>query len=85
MGFGDLAMDLFRVTLRTEIVVIADNETDAIIQAEFYQTDVAMNQEFHAEKPKRIVSSRDALPPYWDKHAVPWNGNTTIETILKGS
>lgn len=78
-------MALFRVTLSTEIVVIADNENDAIIQAEKCQTDVAMNKEFHAEDAKRILSTRDALPPYWDKRAIPWNGTNTIEAILKGS
>lgn len=78
-------MGLFRVTLTTEIVIIADNESAALTQAESCQVDVAMNGEFHAENAERIVSSRDALPPYWDKHAIPWNGNATIEAILKSS
>ena len=82
MDSGNLTMKLFKVVLTSEIVVIANDEADAMRKAERCQRDVAGNDEFEAESSEPLLHVKD-VPPGWDKGAIPWNGSESIEKILE--
>ena len=70
-------MAIFKVTVETEMVVEADNDTDAMDVA---LHNIRENDEWIAQRGDCILSL-DELPGSWDKMCLPFGGDG--ETRLK--
>jgi hypothetical protein len=70
---------LYRVTLQYDMVVAAENEDKALLEAEFSATDEPISN-----KTIFLITNLDELPPGWDKECIPWgeSDGKTIGEIL---